>query len=51
MPLFQRGDLIGYLADPFLQIRFGAILDLAVAETIARYMQLELGLQLRATGI
>lgn len=51
MLVFQRGDLVGNLPDPLFQIRLGTVVDFPFAKTIARYMQLKLGLEFLALGV
>ena len=45
---FECSDLVGDFLDPLSQFCFRAVLDLFLAKTIARYMQLELGLEFLA---
>lgn len=49
--MFQIVDFLGDFAEALPQIRFGSVFDLFVAETVARFMKLELGFQLGALGI
>jgi hypothetical protein len=48
---FECGDFVGDFRNPLLKLCFGAVLDVTFAKTIARYMQLKLGLEFLALDV